>query len=61
MLLEGNSSINVRDDIKISGRLAIFNQSKIEGEGGKRLIMEKLQLKIETVHHIDVEIIQNYL
>ncbi len=51
----------LRNDIKSSGKFAIFSHLKIEGGGGQRHITEKLQLKIQTVEDIDVKLTQKYL
>ena len=51
----------LRDDIKNSGKFAIFSYLKIEGGGGLRLITEKCQLKIKTIHYIEVKMTQNDL
>ncbi len=51
----------VRDDIKRSGKFAIFSYLKIDGGGGLRLITEKWQLMIKTIHYIDVKMTQNDL
>ncbi len=51
----------VRDDIKSSGKFAIFTRLKIEGGGDQGHITEKLPLKIQTVEDIDVKGIQNDL
>ena len=45
----------LRDDIKSSGKFAIFSYLKIEGGGGPRQITEKWHLKIKTVEYIDVK------
>ncbi len=52
---------HLRDDIKSSGKFAIFSYLKIEGGGGLRLIAEKWQLKIKTIYYIDVKMTQNDL
>ena len=52
-------TLHVRDDIKSSGKLAIFTRLKIDGGGGQRHITEKLPLKIQTVEGIDVKMTQN--
>ncbi len=44
------------DDIKSSGKFAIFSYLKIEGEGGRRQITEKWYPKIKTVEYIDVKL-----
>ncbi len=49
------------DEIKSSGKFAIFTRLKIEGGGGQRHITEKLPLKIQTVEDIDVKMTQNDL
>ncbi len=53
--------IAIRDDIKCSGKLAIFTILKIEGGGGQSHITEELPLKIQTVEGIDVKKTQNDL
>ncbi len=53
--------ILVRDEIKSSGKFAIFTRLKIEGGGGQMHISEKLPLKIQTVEYIDVKMTQNDL
>ena len=40
-------SKKVRDDIKSSGKSAIFSYLRIEGGGGLRLITEKWQLHLK--------------
>ncbi len=47
---------SLRDDIKSSGKFAIFTRRKIEGGVGQRHIMEKLPLKIQIVEDIDEDI-----
>ena len=54
-------NFELRDDIKSSGKFAIFSYLKIEGGGGLRLITEKWQLKIKTIHYVDVKMTQNDL
>ncbi len=49
-----NTHQNLRDDIKSSGKFAIFSYLKIEG--GQRHITEKLQLKIQIAEVIDVKL-----
>ncbi len=51
----------LRDDIKSSGKFAIFSYLKIEGGGGQMQITEKLQIKIKTVEDIDVNMTQTDL
>ncbi len=51
----------IRDEIKKSGKFAIFTRLKIEGVGGQRHIMEKLPLKIQTVKDFDGKMTQNDL
>ncbi len=55
------NTCSLRDDIKSSGKFAIFTRLKIEGGGGQRQISEKLPLKIQIVEDIDIKITQNDL
>ncbi len=52
-------TIVVRDDIKSSGKFAIFTRLKIEWGGGRKHNSEILPLKIQTVEDIDVKMTQN--
>ncbi len=45
--LKTPSDKRLREDIKSSGKFAIFSYLNIEGGGGLRLITEKWQLKIK--------------
>ncbi len=49
-------NIPFKDDIKSSGKIAIFSYLKIEGGGGQSQITEKSHLKIKTVEDIGAKL-----
>ena len=52
---------HLRDDIKSSGKFAIFSYLEISWGGGRRQITGKWHLKIKTAEYINVKMIEKDL